>query len=244
MSQRNISIFTSFLFVSILLFTPTVVNASLFDDFLNEMNNTLQNGADGIKSLITPDDKNAKGKTLLIESGITLVPSGDINKNGQIDAGDTITFTYNIQNNTDKKYAYATLKTNIARDSLNFIHNVSGVTGLRDDGKTIEFPNLRIEPGMVKVISFDARVNYFTEQDPAIDTEPELLTEDKKSLLKSAKKQIKANRIKKEDIPDQIKIFKKKESSPDKIDKVTSPSQISSDSAKSATAASEINKDK
>ena len=137
------------------------------------------------------------------------MPDGDINKNGEIDAGDTITFIYNIQNNTDKKYAYATLKTNIQRDSLNFIHNVTGVTGLKDDGKTIEFPNLRVEPGMVKVISFDANINYFTEQDPAITTEAELVTEDKKSLLKSEKKQVQGKRIKKEDIPSQIQMFKK-----------------------------------
>lgn len=243
MTRANI--LTPILIVTILLITPAVARASLFDDFINEMNNKLQNGADYVKSFVTPAaDSNVKNKALTIESAITLAPNGDVNKNGQIDAGDTITFTYTIQNNTDKKYAYATLKTNIQRDSLNFIHNVSGVTGLKDDGKTIEFPNLRIEPGMVKVISFEAKVNYFTEQDPIINTEPELVTEDKKPLLKSEKKQIQGKRIKKEDIPDQIQLFKKNESSPDKTDKVTSPDQISSDSAKQATTASELKQDK
>lgn len=205
-----LSVFISFAIVSLLLITPAIAHASLFGDFINEMNNTLQGGVDGVKSLITPAaDKNAKNNELTVESDITLAADGDVNKNGQIDAGDTITFTYTIQNNTDKKYAYSTLKTNIQRDSLNYIRNVSGVTGLKDDGKTIEFPNLRVEPGMVKVISFDARINYFIEEDPIISTEPELVTEDKISLLKSEKKQIQGKRIKKEEIPNQIQMFKK-----------------------------------
>lgn len=233
-----------FLVVLLLLITPAVAKASLFDDFINEMNNKLQGGADRVKDLVTPEANNVKDKVLTIDSAITLAPDGDVNKNGQIDAGDTITFTYNIQNNTDKKYAYATLKTNIQRDSLNYIRNVSGVTGLKDDGKTIEFPNLRVEPGMVKEINFDATVNYFTELDPIISTEPELVSEDKQFLLKSAKKEIEVKRIKKEEIPDQIQMFKKNESSPDKAAKVFSPDEISSDSGKPASAASEIKEDK
>lgn len=246
MSQRKIIlIFFSLFLVSFLLITPVATYASeLIDDFINDMNNTLRAGVNGVRSLITPDDKNLKNKVLTIESAITHAPNGDVNKNGQIDAGDTITFTYTIQNNTDKKYVYATLKTNIQRDSLNFIHNVTGVTGLKDDGKTIEFPNLRVEPGMIKVISFDAKINYFTEQDPIITTEPELITEDKKSLLKSVKKQIQGKRIKKEDIPDQIQIFKKNKSTHDLTVGASSPDQISSDSAKPATAASELKEDK
>lgn len=233
------------LIVTLLAVIPKETHASLFDDFINEMNNKLKSGVDGVKSLVSPSaNNNVRNNSLSVESDIKLAPDGDVNKNGQIDAGDTITFTYNIQNNTDKKYAYATLKTNIQRDSLNFIHNVSGVTGLKDDGKTIEFPNLRVLPKTVKVISFDAKINFFTEQDPTITTEPELVTEDKKSVLKSEKKQIQGKRIKKEDIPNQIKMFKKNESSQDNVANVSSPDQISSDSAKPATAASELNEDK
>ncbi len=194
----------------LLILTPQIVRASLFDDFLKEVKQTLGEGVVDVKNVFNNNENNNEKKnSLSIESTIELASDGDVNKNGQIDAGDTITFTYNIQNNTDKKYAYATLKTNIQRDSLNFIHNITGVTGLKDDGKAIEFPNLRVEPGMVKVISFDARINYFTEQDPIIDTEPELIAEDKKSIIKSAKKQIQGKRIRNEDIPNQIQIFKK-----------------------------------
>ena len=194
MTKRNILLtLLPLLIISLLLSSPSLVHASLFDDFIKEMNGKLQGGVDNLKSLVTPTEK-VKDKVLTIDASIVLVPDGDINKNGEIDAGDTITFIYNIQNNTDKKYAYATLKTNIQRDSLNFIHNVTGVTGLKDDGKTIEFPNLRVEPGMVKVISFDANINYFTE-DKLITSEPEFLTEDNKSVTKSSKKEIKATRL-------------------------------------------------
>lgn len=235
----------AFLLLLFLVISPESAKASLFDDFMNEMNKTLQGGVDGVRNLVSPQDSKNVSRILSIESNIGLAPGGDINGNGQVDAGDTITFTYIIQNNTDKKYAYATLKTNIQRDSLNYIHNVSGVTGLKDDGKTIEFPNLRVEPGTVKVIGFNARVNYFTEQDPIINTEPELLTEDKKSVLKSEKKQIQVKRIKKEDIPGQIQMFKKNESSGDKVPKASSsPDPISSDSAKPASAVSELKEDK
>lgn len=236
-----------FALISLFLLTiPAIAHASLFDDFIDEMNKTLQGGVEGVKDLVTPaEDNDRVNKGLSIESVITLASDGDVNKNGQIDTGDTITFTYQIQNNTDKKYTYATLKTEVPRESLNYIHNVSGVTGLKDDGKTIEFPNLRVEPGMVKVISFDSRINHFTDQDPIISTEPELISEDKISLLKSEKKQIQGKRIKKEDIPGQIQTFKKNGSSGDKATKASfSPDPISSDSAKPAIAASELNEDK
>lgn len=184
--------------------SPKPVSANLFEDFLNEMNSKLKDGVEGVKDLVAPKKEN---KALTLESEIKLAVDGDINKNGQIDAGDSVNFIYIVQNTTDKKYAYATLKTNIRRSSINYIRNVSGVTGLKDDGKTIEFPNLRIEPGMVKEISFEANVNYFTETDPTISTEPELVSEDKQSLLKSLKKEIQVKRIKKEDIPDRCGLY-------------------------------------
>lgn len=141
---------------------------------------------------------------LTISSTITLAPNGDVNKNGQIDAGEAVIFTYTIQNTTDKRYTYATLKTNIPRNSLNFIHDVVGVTGLKDDGKTIDFPNLRINPGGAKVIGFSAKINYFTDKDPIISTEPELLTEDKKSIYRSSKQEIQAKRISPDKIPSTV----------------------------------------
>ncbi len=201
-------IFLIFALLSTLYFSiaPTPVSASLFEDFLNEMNSKLRDGVEGVKDFVAPKKEN---KTLTLDTEIKLAEGGDVNKNGQIDAGDTITFTYTIQNLTDRKYTYANLKTNVQRNHLNSIDLVEGVTGLKDDGKTIEFPNLRIEPGSIRLISFMGRVNYFTDQDPLITTEPELESEDKQSIVKSGKQQILVKKIRKEDIPHKSRITKK-----------------------------------
>lgn len=197
MKTKTVLFVISIIIFSYLTFLPTPSHASVLDNLI-----------DGVKNLFTNKSEKLPDKNLTIDSSIILAPNGDMNNNGQIDAGDTITFSYNIKNNTDKKYVYATLKTNVNRDSLNYINNVSGVTGLNDDGKSIDFPNLRVEPGMVKVISFDARINYFTEQDPVITTEPEMVSEQRESILKSLKKEVQAKRIKKEDIPHFTRILK------------------------------------
>ena len=57
-------------------------------------------------------------------------------------------------------------------------------------------PNLRINPGEELEISFNARLNYFTDGDKGISTEPEIITSDKKSLIRAGKKEIKAKRFK------------------------------------------------
>ncbi len=145
-------------------------------------------------------------KELTIDSKIELAPGGDINKNGQIDAGDIVRFTYIITNTTDENYSFATLKTNINRKQLNFIHNITGTASLDDnDGKTISIPNFRIGANQIATITFDARVNYYTNEDPIIATEAEFVSEEKKSIAKSLKKEIKAKRMNKENIPGMMK---------------------------------------
>jgi len=160
---------------------------------------------EGAKNLFSPSKKELK-----IESSITLVPEGDVNKNGQIDAGDTVRFSYTLTNTTDKEYSFATLKTNINRKQLNFIHSITGASSLDDNGKTIEIPNFRIPPNQTATITFDARVNYYSTEDPVIATVPEFLDNNNKSITKSLKKEIKAMRINKDKIPGMIKIQNKK----------------------------------
>ena len=63
---------------------------------------------------------------------------------------------------------------------------------LSDVDSTVTIPNLRINPGEKLLISFDARLNYFTDVEKTIFTEPEIITSDKKSLIKSERKEIKA----------------------------------------------------
>ena len=134
---------------------------------------------------ITPDSQ-----ILTLSSTITSVD--DVNKNGLNDGGDTIRFGYTIDNPTEKEISLATLRTNIPRNYLNFIHNIQGTMNLSDVDSTVTIPNLRINPGEKLLISFDARLNYFTDVEKTIFTEPEIITSDKKSLIKSERKELKA----------------------------------------------------
>lgn len=161
----------------LLLFQIQSAFAVNLDDFLKD-----------IKNFINP------GK-LAIDSAITLAPGGDVANNGEVDAGDIIRFSYTITNPSDKKYAFATLKTNIDRRQLSFIHNVQGTSGITDDGETISIPNIRLEPSQSLEITFDARINYYQDADKTVSTESEFLNSDKKLIEKSAKKEIKAKKI-------------------------------------------------
>lgn len=147
---------------------------------------------DDIKSVLS--DK--PSQKLSLQSNITFAPEGDLNKNGEFDSGESLKFSYIVDNPTDKEISFATLKTNIPRNNLNFIHDIKGTPSLSDKNRTITIPNLRINPGEKLEISFNARLNYFTDADKGISTEPEIVTSDKKSLLKSKKKEIKALKLK------------------------------------------------
>lgn len=158
----------------------------------------------GVKNIFgKEEDKNVKSKDFAVESTITIVPDGDANKNNQIDAGDIVRFTYTIVNTTDKSYSYATLRTSIDRKQLNFIHSVRGATGLSDGDGTITFNNIRINSQEQRIISFDARINYFRE-DKQISTEPELVASDNKSVVKSLKKEVIAKKLSNEEIKKRI----------------------------------------
>jgi len=181
------------LLIIVSLTVASPANASIWDDLLNK-----------VKSVVPK-----LNSSLTLDSQISFAEGGDVNKNGLFDGGDTLKFSYTINNPTDKEISFATLKTNIYKKYLNFIHNIYGTTNLSDNNSTITIPNLRINPGENLIISFEARVNYFYDADKNISTEPEIITSDKKSLLKSAKKEIKA-KLFKGDIPSNLRIIKKK----------------------------------
>jgi len=170
--------------LALLLFTSIV--------FLGLIHPAQASILDDIKSILSGN----KTKSLTLQSNITHAPNGDLNKNGQFDSGEILKFSYVIDNPTDKEISFATLKTNIPRNHLNFIHDIKGTPSLSDRNKTITIPNLRINPGEKLEISFNARLNYFIDGDKGISTEPEILTSDKKSLIKAGKKEIKAKRFK------------------------------------------------
>lgn len=146
-----------FLIIALLLVLPfvsSIVNAITFDDLVLE----------GKKLLGT--EKNAKNFTgnsiIEITSDIALTENGDVNKNGEMDGGDTVRFSFTISNGTDEPYPFSNLKTNIKRDSIHFIHNIKGVTGIDND--TLELPNVYVSPKSKVEISFDAVLNYSKEE--------------------------------------------------------------------------------
>lgn len=142
-----------------------------------------------VKNIFTRPSPQAISLDAKVERKLT----GDINKNNVVDGGDIVTFEYTIHNPTTKEISFATLKTNIPRKHLNYIHNIEGAMSLSDKNNTITIPNLRINPGQTLTIKFDARINYFTDSEKSITTEPEIITSDRKSLIKAKRQEIKAN---------------------------------------------------
>jgi hypothetical protein len=179
MNKKNKILLTVLLLAFFLSFTGKT-HASFLDD-----------AVDKVKDFFTPDPK----KELTIESDITLAPGGDVDKNGQIDAGDIVRFTYSIKNTTDQKYLEGTLKTNINRETINFIHNVQGTPSLEDNQKTITIPNLLIRSLGETKVSFDARINLYDDKDRDVSTQPEYLDKGGKSILKSNLKKIVGKKI-------------------------------------------------
>lgn len=192
MKRSKLSLVGSLLLFLFLIVSPVTVQANIFDDIIS-----------GAKRFVSKE--NNANKRFAVESNITLAPDGDIDKNGEISAGDIIRFEYILTNLTDKEYKFATLNTKIDRTKLNFIHNVRGTASLTDDGKTIVVPNFRILPSQTTTISFDARVNYFSNEDKTISTEAEFLSEDKKSISKSLRKEVKAVKISADKIKSMMK---------------------------------------
>lgn len=172
------------IFPLILLFLVITSNVSAFSVF-----DVLKDVKDAI---LGKEDKNIKDKKFTIESDITLAQ--DENNNGEIDGGDTVRFIYTLTNTTNDEYGYAALKTNIDKNNLHLFYNLSGVTGLTYENDIIILKYIRIGVKEQRVLSFDAKVNYFDE-DQFISTEPEFLTEDKKSISKSQKIETKINRL-------------------------------------------------
>ena len=151
-----------------------------------------------VKDLFKPN----AAKEFKVQSNIELVGDGDVNKNGQIDAGDIVRFSYAILNTTDQDYTFGILKTHIDRKQINFIHNVKGSASLSDNGETIEIPNLRMSSSLdPMIISFDARINYIHDKDIILTTEPEFISKENKSIVKAVRQEKKASKIRIEDIP-------------------------------------------
>lgn len=99
-------------FVAILFFiSPKPAHASFFGNIINSVKNIFHIGG---------------ANTLSLTSSISLAPNGDLNKNGKIDAGDTLRFTYVIKNQKANTYKFTTLNTNIDTRQFNSFRNLQG----------------------------------------------------------------------------------------------------------------------
>lgn len=180
-------VFLSLCFTFIII-TP-LARATIFDDIVT-----------GAKNFVLGGEK----KELTIDSNIELAPDGDKNSDGKIDSGDIIRFNYKISNTTINEYAFGTLKTNIDRKKINFIHNVRAVS-LNDKKDIIVFPNLRLRPGQTTEVGFDARVTYSSEEDISINTEAEYIDKEKNTVAKATRKEVKALKLDKEKLNSLLK---------------------------------------
>src|SRR5260221_91096 len=110
MIRTRIILISSLSLIFFFFFAVSSVKAFSFDDIVKS-----------IQQVFKPPAKTPP-PALSVDSKISLAEDGDVNKNGQIDAGDTVRFSYTVTNTTDKDQTFATLKTNINRKQLNFIH--------------------------------------------------------------------------------------------------------------------------
>ena len=60
-----------------------------------------------------------------------------------------------------------------------------GATGFVDTGNTITFPNIWIEPNATQTITVDARVDFYQDADKKISTTPEIIVQNRVSIIKS-----------------------------------------------------------
>jgi hypothetical protein len=174
------------LFIVLLLFTsifftvnPPAVHASFFGDF-----------AESIKGFFHIEGRN----TLSIESAISFASNGDLNKNGQIDAGDKIKIKYVIKNQTDNNYKNLILNTNLDSQILNTINNIQGTTSVINKNNTITVPYLILSANQQRVISFEAQINYYKDKDQSLSTQAELL-DGGNSLVKGSKDEVQIKKM-------------------------------------------------
>ena len=187
----RVKVFISILLSTAILFvaSPSPTHASVLDDMANKVKSVWELGVNTVKDIL-----NIEEKQLSIDSKIELAPRGDLNKNGEIDAGDFVKFSYVITNPTEKTYK-AVLKTNVNVEELNSISNVKGVLSLNTTKDTISIPHLNIAPNQVRKLSFEARVNFYKDADQSITTEAELVDEKNSSIFKGQKKEVKAKKM-------------------------------------------------
>lgn len=178
------------IFIPLYFFTfSSIVKASFIDNLVGD-----------VKNIISP----SQNLPITINSKVSLTPDGDANKNGAIDSGDIVRFTYTVNNPSTNEYIFTKFKTGIKNNVINNIHNITGVTGLEYEGGNLTLLNISLKPDQVLELSFDARLNY-NDSDSTLFSEPELFDNKGKSLLKGKEVSINVKGIDKSKFPSYAK---------------------------------------
>lgn len=192
MNKAKQLLFISLLITSFLLLplSSAPAHASVLGDIVNGVKNSVQNGIEKIKDILS-----IESKEFVVDSKIELAPNGDINKNNELDSGDYARFSYVIKNQTENSFSFARINTNVKTNSINSITNVKGILSLESMKDTIVIPNISLTPYQLLSISFDARVNFSKDTDLPISTEVEFFDEKDRSIFKDIKKEVSAKKL-------------------------------------------------
>ena len=111
-----------------------------------------------------------------IDSGISFLGDDAKNNNQSFNGGDSVRFTFDIQNTTQNGSKSISINSGIPVGTVFFICNLEGVTGYDiSDGKII-FTNMIIYPLQKQTISFDANFLY-SASDTSLEYTPSVVNE-------------------------------------------------------------------
>ena len=110
-----------------------------------------------------------------VEGKVELTSRGDFNKNGEVDAGDTVALTFRIRNLTDTEHSFAKLVTGVDNNLFYDIWNLQGAASLSEENNTISFPNLLLPARSKQFVTVETTIKYFTEGEQHIRLVPQLL---------------------------------------------------------------------
>lgn len=109
-----------------------------------------------------------------VEGRIEVVPGKDYNREGEIDAGDTVNLLFLVKNDTDTEYSFASLSTGVDASRLHDLWNIKGAGSIVKENGTLVFKNLRLLPRSKVSMSIEATIDYFTEGELELAVTPQL----------------------------------------------------------------------
>lgn len=144
---------------------------------------------------------------LSIDGAYTLAKQGDLNKDGRVDGGDKVTFTFNITNKSKQAARTVTLDTGIDKTKLYGISEVKGSTGVETADNALLFKNIVLLPNTTQNLSFEAQV-VRSPTDFGIHFRPVLIDPSNQVVLKGESKNVSVNKVDFAQITTQVNTIK------------------------------------